>query len=63
MNVLTEYVKETRSELKHVSWPSRKVTIALTVLVIVLSLIVAAYLGALDSLFAKFIQAIININN
>lgn len=47
MNLLN-YLKETKAELKEVVFPSTAQTITYTVLVIVLSVIVAALLGAVD---------------
>lgn len=48
---ITSYIKETRAEFKHVNWPTRKQAIAYTVAVILISLIVAYFLGAFDRLF------------
>lgn len=53
------YLKDVRSEMKHVSWPSRTQTIMYTIVVIVVSLITASYLGLLDYAFSTFIQRII----
>lgn len=50
MSIIT-YIKETREELKHVNWPSRKQAIAYSVAVIILSVLVAYLLGAFDALF------------
>ena len=50
------YLKEVRTEMRHVSWPTRRQTIAYTVAVIVVSLGVAAYLGALDYLFTIVVR-------
>ena len=50
-NPITQYLKETRSELNHVAWPTQKQTIIFTLLVAAISLGVAAYLGAFDYLF------------
>lgn len=47
MNLLT-YFKETKAELKEVKFPSMSQTIVYTVLVIVLSVLIAALLGAVD---------------
>lgn len=47
MNLLN-YLKETKAELKEVVFPSTAQTITYTVLVIILSIIVAALLGAVD---------------
>lgn len=47
------FVKEVVAELKKVTWPTREETIKLTVVVIVISIVVGAYIGGLDSLFVK----------
>jgi preprotein translocase subunit SecE len=45
------YIQETRAELKHVTWPTRRQAIAFTVVVIVVSIGTALYLGLFDYLF------------
>ncbi len=57
---IASYLVETRGELKHVSWPSRRQTILFTVLVLVVSLVVAAYLGILDFLFSRLLELLIS---
>ncbi len=51
----TEYVKDTRAEMTHVNWPTRQQTVRFTVMVIVVSLIVAALLGLSDFVFSKLL--------
>ena len=46
-----QYLKDTRSELRHVAWPTRMQTIMYTIIVIVLSVFVALYLGFFDFIF------------
>jgi len=53
------YFKDVRSEMKHVSWPTRRQTIAYTLVVIGISLVTAVYLGLLDYVFSAGIQKII----
>ena len=48
---IVDYIKETQGELNHVAWPTRLQTIVYTVIVILLSLFVAAYLGFFDYVF------------
>jgi len=43
-------------ELKKVSWPSRKDTIRLTLIVIGVSLIIGLYVGIIDVLLAKGLE-------
>ena len=58
MSLIT-YLKDTKGELAHVSWPTQSQTIVFTVIVIVVSLFVSFYLGFFDYLFklilAKFV--------
>ena len=56
MSRFVQYLKDTQSELKHVSWPTRPQAIAFTALVIVISIGTAAYLGAFDWLFTGIVE-------
>ena len=58
MNIVN-YFRDVRAEMKHVSWPSRRLTIAYTVVVIAISLGAAVYLGLLDYAFSAVIKTII----
>jgi preprotein translocase subunit SecE len=53
------YFKEVRAEMRHVSWPTRQQAVVYTIVVIVVSLVVAFYLGILDYIFDTIIQKII----
>ena len=59
MSKTKEYFNEIKGELKHVNWPGRKLTIAYTIIVIVLSVLVAYFLGFFDFLFSQGLQKII----
>ncbi|MBI3952763.1 MAG: preprotein translocase subunit SecE [Candidatus Doudnabacteria bacterium] len=43
-----QFIRETRSELSKVVWPSKQETLRITIAVIVMSLAVALFLGAVD---------------
>ncbi|MGH2562895.1 MAG: preprotein translocase subunit SecE, partial [Ginsengibacter sp.] len=43
MSKITEYFKETKTEMKHVVWPTRRQTFYYTLIVIILSVIIAYY--------------------
>ena len=53
------YLKETIAEMSHVTWPTTKQAIVYTVLVIVVTVLVAALLGYFDHLFSGLIESII----
>ncbi len=53
------YLREVRDELQKVTWPTKQQTIDKTVLVIVVSVIVGAYIGGLDFLFTRLTSLII----
>jgi preprotein translocase SecE subunit len=49
LSSLTTYLKETRAEVDHFTWPTQRQTVIYTALVIVLSVVIGAYLGFLDA--------------
>ncbi len=49
---LINYIRESRQELKKVTWLSRAETVRFTISVIVVSLAVAAFLGGIDLLIS-----------
>jgi preprotein translocase subunit SecE len=60
MTQLVKYIKATLAELRQVAWPTQKEAITYTILVIVISTIVALYVGAFDYLFSQGINILIN---
>jgi preprotein translocase subunit SecE len=56
---VTSYFKEVRAEMRHVSWPTRRMVIVYTAVVVGISLLTASYLGLLDYIFSAIIQKII----
>jgi len=57
---MPQYFKEVRAEMKHVSWPTRNQALVYTLVVILVSLATAIYLGLLDYVFDFVIQKIIS---
>jgi len=56
---LINYLKATRGELKHVSWPTQKQTVYFTIVVIIISILTAAFLGFFDFLFTTLLDTFI----
>ncbi|MGQ9459136.1 MAG: preprotein translocase subunit SecE [Anaerolineae bacterium] len=52
-NRIVRYFKETRAELRKVTWPTRQEALNLTGIVLAVTIFMAALLGLLDFLFAK----------
>jgi len=59
LNRLINYIKESQQELKKVVWPSKKEITQHTMLVIGISLGVAAFLGIVDYILTFLIGLII----
>ena len=59
MSRITNYFKDTKGELKHVSWPTRRQTIAFTVIVILISVLVSVLLGFFDYFFSQILEKLI----
>jgi len=56
MNRFFNYIKDTREELTHVSWPTRRQGIVFTAVVILVSILTAVFLGFFDYLFSLILQ-------
>ncbi len=59
MNKVTRFLNEVRQEVRKVTWPTRQETIRYSLMVIVASLIVAAYLGGIDFVVSRFLDILI----
>ncbi len=53
---LGTFLKEVRLEMRKVNWPTRKETIKYTIIIIGVSLVVAAFLGGLDYIFTTLLN-------
>ena len=53
---IANYIKETRAEMAHVTWPTRNQTINFTLLVIGTSVVVAILLGVADFVFKTLLK-------
>ena len=56
-----QYLKDTQGELRHVAWPTRMQTIVYTILVALISIGVALYLGLFDFLFTGALARLIEV--
>ena len=53
------FLRETYDELKKVTWPTQSEVIRLTAIVILVSLIVGVFIGALDFILTKITELIV----
>ncbi len=58
-NRVKRYFRETRAELRKVSWPSRQEATRLSVIVAAVTVGMSAALGAIDFVFSRLIGLII----
>lgn len=56
MQAILTFLREAKVELSRVNWPSQQEIMRYTVLVIVISITVALFLGALDFLFSFLVE-------
>ena len=54
-----QFLREVRTELKKVTWPSRKDTLSGTLVVLVAVFIIAIFLGIVDSGLSNVIKALL----
>jgi preprotein translocase subunit SecE len=57
---VTQFLKEVRFELKRVTWPSRKETLAGTMVVLIIVFIAASFLGIVDMGLSKLIKLVLS---
>jgi preprotein translocase subunit SecE len=60
MSRLGNYLRDTKAELKHVSWPTQRQAAVYTLLVIVISGITAVFVGLFDHFFTKALDLLIH---
>ncbi len=56
----TNFLAEVWSELKKVHWPTRKETYAATIVVVVITVMVAVFLGVVDYAVSHLVRAILS---
>ena len=59
LSKLGTFLKEAKSEAKKVDWPTRQKTLQNTVLVVIFSVAVAAFLSTFDLLFSNLLERFI----
>jgi len=59
MNI-KKFILEVKSEATKIVWPEKKITMSLTVVVILLSTVISIYLGTVDFLLGKLISSFLN---
>lgn len=55
-----EFLGNVKSELKKVTWPTRKETYSSTIVVVVLVLVVAVFLWVIDSALSTAVRMLLN---
>ena len=56
-----QFLLEVRDEVKKVTWPSKKEAMGGTAVVLVVVLIMAVFLGLVDVLLSKIVEALLNV--
>lgn len=56
----TNFLNEVWSELKKVHWPTRKETYAATVVVVIITLLLAVFLGIADYAVSHLVRAVLS---
>ena len=56
MKTIIKFFTEAKAELTKVSWPSRPELVRYTILVVIISLAVAIFLGVLDVAFSYLVE-------
>jgi preprotein translocase subunit SecE len=58
-NAVVKYFNDTRAEIRRVAWPTRDETQNLTLIIVVVTVVMAFFLGALDYLFQVLVAGVV----
>ncbi|MBN2808663.1 MAG: preprotein translocase subunit SecE [Deltaproteobacteria bacterium] len=58
---LGQYLRDSKGEMKKVTWPGRKATVGLTWVVLVTVFVISLYLGVVDLGLAKLMKIILAV--
>ncbi len=58
---INNWFKETAGELRKVTWPTREEALALTRIVLIVTIVMSAILGVLDFIFARLVGLLVGI--
>jgi preprotein translocase subunit SecE len=57
--IFIDYLRDTKAELRHVSWPTKKQTLNYTIIVLLISIGTGIFLGVIDFGFAQVLKRFI----
>ena len=60
-NRVVRYVRETRGEIRKVTWPTRQESQRLTAIVLGVTALMALFLGILDFMFSNAVQGLVGL--
>jgi preprotein translocase subunit SecE len=58
-NAIQRFYRETMGELRKVTWPTRKEAVNLTIVVLIVTFSMSAFLGLLDLIFGRLFALLI----
>jgi preprotein translocase subunit SecE len=58
-NIVVRFLRETRSEVRKVIWPTRREALNMTAIVLGVTILMAAGLGVVDWLFSKLFALVV----
>lgn len=61
-NPIISYLRESKEELEKVSWPTRRDTIRYTLATVIMTAVMAVFLGALDLGFTTGLRELIDLS-
>ncbi|MGM0547323.1 MAG: preprotein translocase subunit SecE [Bacteroidota bacterium] len=58
MNKIIEYLEDVRKEMKKVSWPDQDELVDYTIVVVVFTIILSAFIFGIDQVYSTILEAI-----
>ncbi|MBS3735889.1 MAG: preprotein translocase subunit SecE [Candidatus Bipolaricaulota bacterium] len=61
LDTVVGFLRNVRSEIKKVSWPSQSEVITMTILILGMVILLSAYIGGIDMVYKNLIQRILSL--
>ena len=58
-----EFVRQVRAETAKVSWPTRRETVTTTIMVLIMTTVLAIFFLGIDSILGTFVKTLLSLAN
>lgn len=61
INKVSKFLRNVRSEVRKVSWPTQSEVITMTILILIMVILLSGYIGGVDIVYQRIIKQILSL--